>query len=85
MKVFDKYTCQCALTDTTAACDASTIRIADGTNRPRPANPTNPGKLLYYNDNYNITITERSFVVDFLQTSAGRDQLIAKRVRELGG
>lgn len=85
MKVFDKYTCQCALTDTTAACDVSTIHIADGTNRPKLANLTNPGKLLYYNDNYNMTITERSFGLVFLQTSSGRDQLIAKRVRELGG
>jgi len=32
-----------------------------------------------------VTITERPFVVVFLQAPAGRDQLVAERVRELGG
>lgn len=40
----DRSTCPCAPTGTTAACDACTTRTVDGTNRPRPANPTNPGK-----------------------------------------
>jgi len=66
MRASDRYTCQCALTGTTAACDASTTRIADGTNRPRPANPTSPGKsTCYITMIINIAIAEPPFVVVF--------------------
>jgi hypothetical protein len=68
MRASDRYTCQCALTGTTAACDASTTRIADGTNRPRPANPTSPGKsTCYITMIINIAIAEPPFVVVFFR------------------